>query len=164
MKREPTSTVGGNVNQCCRCAEQNGCSSETKDRVTVWPSIPPPGHISRSISNVKRYTHPNIHCKTTFKAKARDSLSVHQKLNGEEDAIPWTISQNEWVRLFAATGTGLEIITLSAVRQTNTIWHQSRESIKWYKGAYVQNRKRLTDIENKLTVTKEEMGGRGGEG
>ena len=64
--------------------------------------------------------------------------------------------------VYAVTGTGLEMITLSAVRQTNTIWHQSRESEKWYKGAYVQNRKGLTDIENKLTVTKEEMRGEEG--
>ena len=31
---------------------------------------------------------------------------------------------------------------------------------KLYKRTYLQNRKRLTDIENKLTVTKGERGGR----
>ena len=29
---------------------------------------------------------------------------------------------------------------------------------KWYKWTYLQNRNRLTDIENKLTVTKGERG------
>ena len=32
---------------------------------------------------------------------------------------------------------------------------------KWYKWAYLQDRNRLTDIENKLMVTKGDSGGRG---
>ena len=32
---------------------------------------------------------------------------------------------------------------------------------KWYKWTYLQNRNRVTDVEDKLTVTK---GGKGGEG
>ena len=34
---------------------------------------------------------------------------------------------------------------------------------KWYKWTYLQNRNRLTDIENKLIVTKGDSGERGGE-
>ena len=33
---------------------------------------------------------------------------------------------------------------------------------KWYKWTYLQNRNRLSDIENKLLVIKEESGGGGG--
>ena len=36
-----------------------------------------------------------------------------------------------------------------------------KEKKKRYKWAYLQNRNRPTDIENKLTVTKEERGGEG---
>ena len=32
---------------------------------------------------------------------------------------------------------------------------------KWYKWTYLQNRNRVTDVENKLTVTKGERGGEG---
>ena len=32
---------------------------------------------------------------------------------------------------------------------------------KWYKWTYLQNRNRLTDIENKFMATKAERGGRG---
>ena len=32
------------------------------------------------------------------------------------------------------------------------------KSKNWYKWTYLQNRNRLTDIENKLTVTKEDEG------
>ena len=35
-------------------------------------------------------------------------------------------------------------------------------SIKWYKWTYLQNRNRLTDIENKLKVTRGESGKGGG--
>ena len=31
---------------------------------------------------------------------------------------------------------------------------------KWYEWIYLQNRNRVTDVENKLTVTKGERGGR----
>ena len=49
----------------------------------------------------------------------------------------------------------LEIITQSQT-QTNTIrYHLHVESKAWHKWTYLQNRNRLTDTENELTVTKE---------
>ena len=67
---------------------------------------------------------------------------------------------------FAATWMDLEIIILSEVSQTKTnIWHHlyvESNFKKWYKWTYLQNRNRLTDIENKLMVTKGETGGGGG--
>ena len=52
----------------------------------------------------------------------------------------------------------LEIIILNEVHQTNAniIYHLYVESKKWYKWIYIQNRNRLTDIENKLMVNKGE--------
>ena len=55
-------------------------------------------------------------------------------------------------------------------RDYHTKWNQSDKEKyhditylwnlkKWYKWTYLQNRNRLTDIENKVTVTKREMGG-----
>ena len=70
------------------------------------------------------------------------------------------IKRNEIVP-FVATWMQLEIIILSEVRQrkTNIIYHLYTESEKkWYKWTYLQNRNRLTDIENKLMVTKGESG------
>ena len=75
------------------------------------------------------------------------------------------IKKNETM-LFAATWMDLEIIILSEVSQTekdNIIWyHLYVESKKQYKWTYLQNRNRLTGIENKLTVTKGDS--EGGEG
>ena len=59
--------------------------------------------------------------------------------------------------LFAPTQADLEVVMLSEVSQTKTniTWYQLYlKSKKWYKWIYLQNRNRLTDIENKLMVTK----------
>ena len=67
--------------------------------------------------------------------------------------------KNNEITPFATTQMDLEIIILSEVSQkeTNIIWnHLYVESKKWYKWTYLQNRNSLTDIKNKLTVTKGE--------
>ena len=62
---------------------------------------------------------------------------------------------------FAATWMDLDIIILSEVNQTDKyhmishIWNLK----KWYKWTYLQSRNRLTNIENKLMVTKGERRG-----
>ena len=66
---------------------------------------------------------------------------------------------------FATTWMDLEIIIPSEISQTKTniTWyHLYIESKKWYKWTYLQNKNRLTDIENKLMVTKgKRWGGKG---
>ena len=62
---------------------------------------------------------------------------------------------------FAATRMDLEIIILSEVSQKgkdkyHMIYHLCVESKIWHKWPYLQNR--LTDIENKFTVTKNREG------
>ena len=50
------------------------------------------------------------------------------------------------------------------ISKTNIIWHNLYvKSKKRYKWTCLQNRNRLTDIKNKLIVTKEEGVGDGGE-
>ena len=64
----------------------------------------------------------------------------------------------------AAIWVGLDFIIISEVsqRKTNVIWyHLCVETKIWYKRTYLQNRDRLKNIENKLTVTKGERGGKG---
>ena len=64
---------------------------------------------------------------------------------------------------FAATWMDVEIVILSggSQRNTNIIWYCLYvESKKWYKWTDLQNKNRVTDVENKLMVTKEEGVGR----
>jgi len=62
----------------------------------------------------------------------------------------------------------LKVIILSEVSQTEKDKYHMLllivESKKWYKRTYSQNRNRLTDLENKLMITKGERvaGGVGG--
>ena len=59
----------------------------------------------------------------------------------------------------AATWMDLEIMLLSEVGQKeNDRYHIYLESKIWHKWMYLQNRNRLTDIENKLMITKKERG------
>ena len=63
---------------------------------------------------------------------------------------------------FAATWMDLEIIILTEVRQTEKATYYMILFVcgilkKWYKWADLQNRNRLTDIENKLMDTKVEV-------
>ena len=63
---------------------------------------------------------------------------------------------------FAVTWMDLEMIKLSEIIQTQIshgityMWNLK----KLYQWIYIQNRNRLTDIENKLMVTKEGNGGK----
>ena len=64
---------------------------------------------------------------------------------------------------FAVTWMDLEFIILNELRKRKKkiIWcHLYVESKIWYKCTFLQNRDRLTDIENKPMITK----GEGGEG
>ena len=67
---------------------------------------------------------------------------------------------------FALTWKDLDIIILSKVSQTgerNIIWYplyvESKK--KWYKQNYLQNRNRLTDLENELMVIRVKDIGKG---
>ena len=65
------------------------------------------------------------------------------------------IKKNETMP-FATTWIDLESIILSEVSQgrRNIIWHplNVESKKKWYKQIYLQNRKRLADLENELMV------------
>ena len=132
-------------------------------------------HISGENHNPKRYMHANVHCNTIYYTIPRRCKQPKCPSTEERIKKMWciytmecysAIKKNEMM-LFAATWVDLENTILSKVRQrkTNIIcYHSHVESNfkKWYKWTYLQNRNRLTDIENKLMVTKGETyrGGR----
>ena len=116
--------------------------------------------------NSKRYMYFFVH-----------SSTVHNNQNMGTTKCP---STNEWIKeiwyiytmkyysairkkqamLFAATWMQLDIIILSEVSQkkTNIIgYHFYVESKIWHKWIDLQNRNRLRDTENRLTVAKGEQ-------
>ena len=68
------------------------------------------------------------------------------------DTDTW-LGQKKWIMPSAATEMNLGIIILSEVTEEDEKMHDSsyEESKKW---TYLQNRNRLTDVENKLMFTK----------
>ena len=64
---------------------------------------------------------------------------------------------------FAATQLDLEIVILNKVskRRRNSQWHSlyGKSKKKWYKWTYLQNKNRLTDLENELKVAAAVGGG-----
>ena len=72
------------------------------------------------------------------------------------------IKKKNEIMPFAATWMDLEIVILSEDRERQ-IWYRLYVEFKqkWYNWTYLQNRSRVTNVENKLTVTKGEGGGKG---
>ena len=52
-KREPSYTVGGNVNGSTTMEDRMEVPKKTKYKATLWPSNSTPGHISRENNNSK---------------------------------------------------------------------------------------------------------------
>ena len=65
-EKEPSYTVGGNVNLCSHCVKQYGGSLKNY-RAKIVSSNPTPGHMSGKSenSNLKRCMHPNVHGSTS---------------------------------------------------------------------------------------------------
>ena len=62
---------------------------------------------------------------------------------------------------FAATWMDIEIIILNKLEKDKYHMISLMWNLKiWYKWTYLQNRNRVTDVENKLTVTRGERGER----
>ena len=100
----------------------------------MWSRNPTLRHRSGKSHNLKRYMHPSINHSTIYNCQ-----------------VP-----------FVAMWMDLEILVLSEVRQRklNIIWYclhvESKTRLKW---TYLQSRKRVTDAENKLMVTRGYGGG-----
>ena len=56
-QREPSYTLGGDINGYSHYGEQYGGSLKTKTRTIIWPSNPTPRHISRENHNSKGCMH-----------------------------------------------------------------------------------------------------------
>ena len=76
-KREPSNTAGRNVNWCSHSGGQLWkFLKKTKNRVTIWPSNPTPGHILRENCNSKRYMYLNVHSSTIYNSQHIEMAQV----------------------------------------------------------------------------------------
>ena len=70
-KREPSYTVGGNVNWYNHYGEQYGGSKKLKIELPYDPAIPLLGIYPEKTKtlNSKRYMHPNVHSSTIYNSQ-----------------------------------------------------------------------------------------------
>ena len=57
-KREPSCTVGGNINWFSHYGRWYGDSLKTRNKTTIWSRNPTPKHIPRGNQNLKRHRYP----------------------------------------------------------------------------------------------------------
>ena len=145
--------------------------------ITISWELPIFFFLSKQLVRVTHFYIISVQCKTLPLPYCHLLLFLvmFDCLRGRNWRLVWT-NQNLFLKLglkkneimpFAATWMDPEIIILSEIsqRETDTIWyHLYVESKIWHRWTYLQNRNRLTDIEEKLMVTKGDRGGqRGGE-
>ena len=76
QKREPSYTVGGNINWCSHYREQYECPLK-KQRVTIGSSNPTPGNISREKDGSKDSMYPRLHCSAVYNSQDMEVTYLH---------------------------------------------------------------------------------------
>ena len=146
---------------------------KTKNGVTIWYSNPTPGYISRERHNLKRHRHP-IFIAALF-AIAKTWNPPKCSLTGEWVKKMWCLYTTQYYSPIKKKEWNYAICSNMDVHRGYHIkWGKSdrEKQIKyditymwnlkeWYEWTYLQNGNRLTDLENKLMVTKGERGGEG---
>ena len=54
---------------------------KTKYRTAIWSINPTSGHISGENHNLKRYTHPNVHCGTIYNSQDMEAPQMPIDMN-----------------------------------------------------------------------------------
>ena len=145
----------------------------TKNRIAIWSSNPTPGHISRQNCNLKTYMHPMFiealftitepWKQTSFNRWIKKMWCIYIRMYIYTMEYYSVIKKNE-IMPFAAAWMELGIIILSEVSQKEKDkYHKDRyhlymESKTWHERTCLQNRNRLTDVQNRLTVAKGSWG------
>ena len=85
-KREPSHTVGGNVNWCSHCGNSMEVSEKTKNRTTIWPRISTPGNIHlcpKKKTLIWKKSAPQYSKQHYLQLpRCGSNLSVHQQMSG----------------------------------------------------------------------------------
>ena len=167
--KEPSYTVGGNVNWYRHCGEQYGGPSKIKNAAAIWSRVSTPGSISGENYNSKRYTWTPMFIAVLY-IIAKTWKQPKCPLTKERIKKMWYIyiqnrilisPKKKWNNVICSHMDGPRDYHVKWISQTEKdkyniayMWNLK----KWYKWTYLQNRNRLTDIENKLMVTKGEGG------
>ena len=138
---------------------------KTKTRVVTWPSNPSPGHTPGENANLKIQMTPSVHSSTTM---ARTWTPPKCPWKDKWQKKIWytyicmmecysAMRKNETMP-FAATGMDLECHVKSEGERSLPYDITHMRNLKQDAWLCLWNRNRLTEAENRLTVTKEGRG------
>ena len=68
-KREPSCTVGGNINWYSHYDRQMEIPLKTRNKTSIWPSNLATRLIPSENQNCKRHMYPDIHCSTIYNGR-----------------------------------------------------------------------------------------------
>ena len=164
-KREPSCTIGGNVNWYSHYGEQYGGSLKTKNRITIWLSNPTTGHIPRENHNSKRHMHPNIHCSTIYNSHVMEATYMPIDRWIDKEVVVHIYNgillshKKEWNWVIFRDVDGsrdchTEWSKLERKKQISYINGYVWNLEKWYRWTSLQGRNWDTDVENKRIDTK----------
>ena len=148
-------------------------TKKTKNRATIWSSNPPPGHISGENHTLKDTW-------TTVFTAALFTIAKTWKQSKWPSTEEW-IKKMWYLHIYNGIllshkkeGNNVSCSNIDGPGDCHTKWSKSARERqisyditymqnlkKWYKWSYLQNRNRLTDIENALMVTRGEGWGGG---
>ena len=133
---------------------------KTKNRVAIWSSNPTCGHISGGNYNLKRYMHPYVHSSTI--CNSQDIEATYMSINRWMDkgdvvdiycsGILFSSLKKEWNNDIYSNKDEFRNYYTKSEREwqipyeVTYMWNLKYETNE----TYLQNRNRLTDIENKL--------------
>ena len=129
--------------------------SKQKKRVIIWSSNPIPGHISRENHSWKGYIYLSVHCSTIYGSQDVASEMSYQQRDGRRCGICmwWSITQlskrMKWCHLQRPRVCRTEWSTLEKDKYMISFIVESRRTLQMN----FPMKQRITDIENKLTVT-----------
>ena len=140
----------------------------------MWFSNPTHGHIFRKDGkpNSKRYMHPNVHSNTIHNGQDIEATKMSINRWVDKDVVLYISISIYTVEYYSDIKNNASWSNMDASRDYHTKGnktekdkcHISLTCEIWnirYKLTYLQNRKRLIDIENKFMVIKgEKVGGR----
>ena len=130
-----------------------------KNRLNIWSNNPTPGCISGQNYNMKRYRHPKVHCSTIDNSRNMETTYMSTKRRTDEGDAACIHSG---ILLSHSKGWDYSICShMDMSRNYHTKGNKAdqerqitdfanmRNLQKWHKWISLQNRNRLTDIENK---------------
>ena len=147
--------------------EQYGDSLKTKHRTTIWPSNASPSLTSRENQNLKGCMHPKVNCSTIYNSKDMKAtwMSIYRGMLKEYVVLH---VHNGILFCHEKDQNSAICRDIKRPRGCHTQWSKSEREKqildnitymwnleKWYRWTYLWSRTRVTDVENKLKVTKE---------